>query len=89
MDEDLDEESLTSNVPEYPSTSELEDRIEELSGRVEQLESSRSDGVTVVYALGMAIAVVLSWAKNASILWCIGHGLLSWVYVIYIAWTRR
>jgi len=70
-------------------------QIEDLSERVEQLESSteesgsvRRDGIGLVYALGMAIAVTLSWARNASILWCILHGLLSWGYVIYFAVTR-
>jgi hypothetical protein len=70
-------------------------RIEDLSWRVEHLESSteesgshRRDGVGLVYALGMAIAVTLSWARNASILWCILHGILSWGYVIYFAMTR-
>lgn len=70
-------------------------QIEDLSWRVEQLESlvedsgsSRRDGIGLIYALGMAIAVTLSWARNASILWCILHGLLSWVYVIYFAVTR-
>jgi hypothetical protein len=70
-------------------------RIEELSWRVEQLESSaeesgsaRRDGIGLVYALGMAIAVTLSWARNASVLWCILHGLFSWGYVIYFAVTR-
>jgi len=69
--------------------------IEDLSWRVEQLESSAEesrstgrDGIGLLYALGMAIAVTLSWAGNASILWCILHGLLSWGYVVYFALTR-
>jgi hypothetical protein len=37
----------------------------------------------------MAIAVVLSWARNASILWAILHGVFSWGYVIYWAVTRK
>jgi hypothetical protein len=37
----------------------------------------------------MAIAVVLSWSRNASILWCILHGGLSWLYVIDFALTRK
>jgi hypothetical protein len=39
--------------------------------------------------LGSAIAVVCSWQRNHSILWAILAGILSWVYVIYFALTRR
>jgi hypothetical protein len=34
--------------------------------------------------LGTIIAVVLSWNRNQSILWAIIHGLLGWLYVIYV-----
>lgn len=34
--------------------------------------------------LGTIIAVVLSWNRNESILWAIIHGLLGWLYVIYV-----
>ena len=63
----------------------LEERIEELEGRH---QSSRSAGVSAAYALGISIAVVLSWSRNASILWRIPHGILGWIYVIYFAFTR-
>jgi hypothetical protein len=43
------------------------------------------DGV----GLGSVIAVVCSWQRNRSILWAILAGLLSWVYVVYFALTRR
>jgi hypothetical protein len=70
---------------------EIERRLDELEsdGQPEELESSRtSEGGVIGYGLGMCIAVVLSWSRNGSILWCILHGLLSWVYVIYFAVTR-
>jgi hypothetical protein len=35
--------------------------------------------------LGEAIAVVISWSLNKSILWCIIHGIFGWFYVIYYA----
>jgi hypothetical protein len=38
--------------------------------------------------LGSVIAVVLSWERNKSILFAILHGLFSWLYVIYFAFTR-
>lgn len=39
--------------------------------------------------LGSVIAVVCSWQRNRSIGWAILHGLLSWLYVIYFASTRK
>jgi hypothetical protein len=39
--------------------------------------------------LGSVIAVVCSWQRNKSILWAILAGLLSWLYVVYFALTRR
>ncbi len=39
--------------------------------------------------LGAVIAVVASWDRNKSILWAILHGILSWIYVIYFAFTRK
>ncbi|QDT67348.1 hypothetical protein MalM25_02450 [Planctomycetes bacterium MalM25] len=39
--------------------------------------------------LGSAIAVVCSWERNRSILWSVLAGILSWVYVIYFALTRK
>lgn len=38
--------------------------------------------------LGAAIAVAISWSLNHSILWAILHGLFSWFYVLYFAFTR-
>lgn len=38
--------------------------------------------------LGSVIAVVTSWDRNKSILWAIFHGICSWFYVIYFAFTR-
>ena len=34
--------------------------------------------------LGTIIAVVLSWSRNKSILWAIIHGILGWLYVLYV-----
>lgn len=38
-----------------------------------------SSGIT----LGAVIAAVISWTVNKSVFWCIIHGLLGWIYVIY------
>jgi hypothetical protein len=39
------------------------------------------DGIT----MGSALAMILSWSINHSILWAIFHGIFSWFYVIYWA----
>ncbi len=40
-------------------------------------------------SLGSALAIAISWSVNHSILWAIIHGILSWLYVIYYAVTRK
>ena len=54
-----------------------------MTGRNVSVEVVRS-GIT----FGTALAIVISWSKNGSILWAILHGILSWFYVIYHALTR-
>ena len=39
--------------------------------------------------IGSVIAVVCSWQRNRSILWGILAGILSWLYLLYFAQTRR
>lgn len=36
-------------------------------------------------SFGSALAMVISYSANHSILWAIVHGILSWLYVIYAA----
>ena len=38
--------------------------------------------------LGSAVAVAISWSLHKSIVWVIVHGVLSWFYVLYYAFTR-
>jgi len=38
---------------------------------------------------GAVVAIVCSWQRNHSILWAVLAGILSWIYVIYFAITRR
>ena len=45
--------------------------------------------VSLGTGIGSAIAVVCSWQRNRSILWAILAGILSWIYVIYFALTRK
>ncbi len=37
---------------------------------------------------GTALAMVISWNANGSVLWAIVHGIFSWFYVIYYVVTR-
>jgi hypothetical protein len=37
---------------------------------------------------GVALAIVISWSTNGSVLWAIIHGVFSWLYVIYYVLTR-
>jgi hypothetical protein len=34
-------------------------------------------------SFGSALAMVISYSHNHSILWAIIHGILSWLYVVY------
>ena len=51
--------------------------------------SMRSEVVRSGISFGTALAIVISWTANGSILWAIIHGILSWFYVIYFALTRK
>jgi hypothetical protein len=49
-------------------------------------ENPTSDGSGVVYSLGAALAMILSFELNHSVLWAVLHGVCSWFYVIYRAY---
>jgi tetrahydromethanopterin S-methyltransferase subunit G len=85
MDYELEENA--GDDEEYDEQSE---RLDELERRIEELKSGSGSeaGLTAGYAMGMSLAMILSWSRNASILWCLLHGILSWAYVIYFAITR-
>ncbi len=48
------------------------------------IKNVTSSGVEI----GVIMAMILSWSKNASILWALFHGLCSWFYVIYYLLTH-
>jgi hypothetical protein len=52
-------------------------------------EISRTSAAQTGIGLGSAIAVVLSWHRNKSIMFMIISGLFSWIYVLYFALTRE
>ena len=39
--------------------------------------------------IGIALAMIISWERNKSILWAVIHGLLGWLYVIYYYFVLR
>lgn len=63
----------------------IEDRLSDLESKVKEFKRDRG---VYAWGLGTILAMILSWSKNASILWCIGHGILSWFYVIYFVVKR-
>lgn len=65
--------------------SRANDRLRDLEKEVKELKRDRGG---YVWGFGSMLAIVLSWSRNASILYCIGHGIASWIYVIYFAFTR-
>jgi hypothetical protein len=47
--------------------------------------SVRVEGAKYGASFGSALAMVISYDYNHSILWAIIHGILSWIYVLYAA----
>ena len=45
--------------------------------------SRKGEVVRTGITFGSALAMVISWTANKSLLWVIVHGLLSWLYVVY------
>lgn len=41
--------------------------------------------MNTAFDFGAAMAMILSYSINKSILWAIVHGMCSWLYVIYFA----
>ena len=47
------------------------------------IEKTTEKGIDIGAAVGVSLAVMLSYLKWKSIGWAIFHGMLNWVYVIY------
>jgi len=45
-------------------------------------KSNKSNAISGI-TIGVVIAIVLSWATNQSVFWCIVHAFCSWLYIIY------
>jgi hypothetical protein len=46
-------------------------------------KNAGSAGIGMLTAIGIAIAVQISWGFNQSVLWALWHGFLNWFYVLY------
>lgn len=45
----------------------------------------RVEGAKYGVGFGSALAIAISYTNNHSILWAIIHGILGWLYVVYVA----
>ncbi len=45
----------------------------------------RGEIIRTGISFGTALAMIISWSRNHSIIWAIIHGVLSWIYVIWYA----
>ena len=48
----------------------------------------RVEGARYGISFGTALAIAVSYTNNHSILWAIIHGILGWLYVVYVALFR-
>jgi len=52
------------------------------------MSTKRDRAVGQGISFGSALAIAISWTTHKSILWAILHGIFSWFYVVYYAFTR-
>ena len=70
---------MSHSGPVYDGTPPVRERV------VVQTKQVVKSGV----GFGSALAIAISWSVHKSILWAIIHGIFSWLYVIYYAFTRK
>jgi hypothetical protein len=51
--------------------------------------STEGNAAAAGVSMGSALAMILSFQLNHSILWAIAHGICSWLYVIYRAYEEN
>jgi hypothetical protein len=51
-------------------------------------ERANDNSTVTTVGMGVALAMIVSWDRNHSILWAVLHGVCNWLYVIYFAVTR-
>ena len=76
--------AYAENLKRQGQTNEQQESEQAKTGSRQKDRSSEASLAGI--GLGSAIAIVLSFQLNHSILWAILHGILSWFYVLYRAW---
>jgi hypothetical protein len=96
----MDEEPNDYDPDEYPNDysnpnavasafAGIEGRFRELKQEIKKInDDGGGNGGVYLWGFGTMLSMILSWSRNGSILYCIGHGIASWMYVIYFAFTR-
>jgi hypothetical protein len=88
-----DLESTTDDLES--KTDEHETDINEIKSRLNSLAKSFAEWANEspnllswllgkLWVIGTALSVVVSWERNHSILWGVLHGVLSWMYILYL-----
>ena len=53
------------------------------------VQSQTASVAKIGIGFGTALAITISWSVNKSIIWAIIHGVLSWIYVVYYAFSAH
>ena len=43
---------------------------------------------SLIWSLGIAVAVSISWTTHKSVIWAIIHGMINWIYIMYYLITN-
>jgi p-aminobenzoyl-glutamate transporter AbgT len=49
------------------------------------MEKNTETAIDCGIGIGSVLAMILSYSINKSILWCLLHCFLGWIYVVYFA----
>jgi hypothetical protein len=78
--------SMTAGIDsttDQDQISDVEYRLKQTEQKLAKLEERT--GRASLWLIGCILATVLSWSRNASILWAVVHCIFSWFYVLYYA----
>jgi hypothetical protein len=76
------EEDFEEIESEEDAQSDVEERLEELESKVDELGRGAAAG-GAAYSFGATLAMILSWHSFHAVLWALLAGILSWLYVVY------
>jgi hypothetical protein len=86
----LDEpDAVPSTIPPaavpMPAAGDLLAELGDVEMNENRYYGVRVEGAKYGVGFGSALAMAISYTNNHSILWAIIHGILGWLYVIYVA----